>query len=723
MILREISVKGVKCFRDEVTIGRFGDGLNMLFGPNETGKSTLIEATARALFDGYTITGDAIEDLRPWETTLAPEIALEFEARGELWRLEKRLLSGPECILSRMETSRWSRLHERDAADEFVRELMHGDAPGRGPSDLRHWGLARTLWCLNDPCMLGKAEAACVVPTAVAGQIRNVLGEGTVATALEAVSERLEDRYDEYFTPTTARPRAGSPIEALREEIEQLEEQRAEAEQELQQVEAAAERLEALRAKAEGLDEERERLQTKIAEYRDEAEQVAAVQQEIEGIEKDLQRAVVDRKEMRADLERLGEARDTAEEAREELTEVTRSLADVQAELKTAQQLVDEAQEEHRETQAERKRVALRLEAAHKTEQALSLLEERQSLAELLANIGELAEQRDALEQRLQEMPCPDDDEIERADSLQRQIERLQAQLETAGLTVTVEARREQEVALSGGEEELRETVAEGDEVSYTAGSTVRIDLPDVALISVRSGASEPAELQAELEEAREEQRALLAPYRADDSAALRDLQHEHERLTEDLNRHDERIQQAADPWEGPDEIEQRQTEIRMELTRLLNELELTEDELAGVDRPDVVSLEDTLRSVQANEDAIQDRLDGRRKRAEELADKREKLRDERAGLEAAIGEHQATVTGVLERYDCDDEDALRSDLDVAEREVDALETKLAEEREKLPSEEMDPQRLLETAEQALEEVSEREIELAGQRGDSQGII
>ena len=72
MILREITVKGVKCFRDECTVGRFGDGLNMIFGPNETGKSTLIEATARALFDGYTVTGDAIESMRPWGTPSIP---------------------------------------------------------------------------------------------------------------------------------------------------------------------------------------------------------------------------------------------------------------------------------------------------------------------------------------------------------------------------------------------------------------------------------------------------------------------------------------------------------------------------------------------------------------------------------------------------------------------------------------------------------------------------
>jgi len=168
MVLREISVKGVKCFRDECSVGRFGEGLNMIFGPNETGKSTLIEATARALFDDYSSKAESIKQLQPWDTSLAPEIVLEFAADGREFRLRKRLLSDTLCVLERQEAGAWSALHERDAADDFVRALLHGEET-RGASDLRHWGIARTLWCLNDPCMIGRGDVSCVVPGAVAG--------------------------------------------------------------------------------------------------------------------------------------------------------------------------------------------------------------------------------------------------------------------------------------------------------------------------------------------------------------------------------------------------------------------------------------------------------------------------------------------------------------------------------------------------------------------------
>ncbi|MFW5867206.1 MAG: AAA family ATPase, partial [Armatimonadota bacterium] len=467
MILREITVKGVKCFRDECRVGSFGDGLNMIFGPNETGKSTLIEATARALFDDYSSKAESIKQLQPWNTTLAPEIILEFVAESDEYRLTKRLLADTLCRLERHESGGWSALHERDAADDFVRGLLHGEG-AHGASDLRHWGIARTLWCLNDPCMIGKGDASCVVPGAVAGQIRSVLGEGTVATALDAVCAQIDARYETHFTARRGDPRAGSKIAALREELAQLEQDRSEAEAALREVEEAAGRLEGIEAELGELERERERWEAQIAEYRDEAAEIEALQREIADVEQKLERARSDRDEIRGDLERFVEARDVAEEARADLRSVQDALDDLEADLKAAQQLAAEAEEEHAQAREARQEASRKRERGRKVEEAQSLLEERDSLTERLAEIEELRGKSEELERRLQAMPHPENAQIERADSLERQIERLHTQLEAAGLTVTVEALREQEVAIEGGEDSLREAIDAGGEVEYT---------------------------------------------------------------------------------------------------------------------------------------------------------------------------------------------------------------------------------------------------------------
>jgi len=53
MILRSIGVQGWRCFVDPMTVGPFGDGINVIHAPNAVGKSTLLEALLRGFFDGY----------------------------------------------------------------------------------------------------------------------------------------------------------------------------------------------------------------------------------------------------------------------------------------------------------------------------------------------------------------------------------------------------------------------------------------------------------------------------------------------------------------------------------------------------------------------------------------------------------------------------------------------------------------------------------------------
>jgi len=42
MILRSLTVSGLRCFRNPVELNDFSEGINIIYGPNESGKSTLI---------------------------------------------------------------------------------------------------------------------------------------------------------------------------------------------------------------------------------------------------------------------------------------------------------------------------------------------------------------------------------------------------------------------------------------------------------------------------------------------------------------------------------------------------------------------------------------------------------------------------------------------------------------------------------------------------------
>ena len=78
MILRSIRVEGWRCFAVPVEVGPFADGLNVIHGPNGIGKSTLMTALVRGLFDSHNVKGVDIKSLRPWGRSLAPKVTIEF---------------------------------------------------------------------------------------------------------------------------------------------------------------------------------------------------------------------------------------------------------------------------------------------------------------------------------------------------------------------------------------------------------------------------------------------------------------------------------------------------------------------------------------------------------------------------------------------------------------------------------------------------------------------
>jgi DNA repair exonuclease SbcCD ATPase subunit len=118
LILRSIRVADWRCFLDEIALGPFTDGLNIIHAPNGTGKSTLFEALRRALLDGHKVTGKDVEAIRPWGRDLAPKVTIEFIHGGQEYRISKQFLDSSSALLERKEAEKYRRLAEGAAADE-----------------------------------------------------------------------------------------------------------------------------------------------------------------------------------------------------------------------------------------------------------------------------------------------------------------------------------------------------------------------------------------------------------------------------------------------------------------------------------------------------------------------------------------------------------------------------------------------------------------------------
>ncbi len=100
---------------------RFGPGLTVIGGPNETGKSTLVEALHRGLFLKATASGPPVEQLRSRLHSGHPIVELGFEARGVRWRLIKRF-SGSSGTVSL--TPEHGSHHSGAEAEEILAGLL-----------------------------------------------------------------------------------------------------------------------------------------------------------------------------------------------------------------------------------------------------------------------------------------------------------------------------------------------------------------------------------------------------------------------------------------------------------------------------------------------------------------------------------------------------------------------------------------------------------------------
>ncbi len=98
MRLRALRLAEVGRFSAPIAVEGFGDGLNVLSGPNELGKSTLLKALDALFKYTYKQLNDPLRELKP-NNGGAPLVEAEFESDGRLWRLRKQFLSGASASL------------------------------------------------------------------------------------------------------------------------------------------------------------------------------------------------------------------------------------------------------------------------------------------------------------------------------------------------------------------------------------------------------------------------------------------------------------------------------------------------------------------------------------------------------------------------------------------------------------------------------------------------
>ncbi len=197
MRIRRIEVQNFRKLVARVVIEDITDGVTVIVGDNEDGKSTVLQALRTALFDRHTLTGDAADAMQPFGHRVRPEIGLDFEIDGARYSLRKCFCQRPSAelrtptgILVGMEV------------EEKLQELLRFRAPGRGASRAdEHHGICGLFWVEQ-----GRSFAPIAVNVDNRGLLTGAL-EGEVGQVLggargRALKETIAKHYTAFFTKT-----------------------------------------------------------------------------------------------------------------------------------------------------------------------------------------------------------------------------------------------------------------------------------------------------------------------------------------------------------------------------------------------------------------------------------------------------------------------------------------------------------------------------------------
>jgi energy-coupling factor transporter ATP-binding protein EcfA2 len=223
MQLRRIEVRDFRKLR-HVVVPDLRDGLNVVVGDNEAGKSTLLAALRAALFERHRVGGEVAQRMLPFGEQVRPEIALDFELDGQPWHLVKAFCQRPEALLE----GPGERI-TGDAVEERLAELLGFTPPGRGGSKPEeHQGAHGLLWVEQGAAhrSLGVGAGRESLAAALEAEVGQVLGGERGRLLLS----QAEDRRLAFWTRTD-RPRGA--WKALAEEAEALAAEVAELERRL----------------------------------------------------------------------------------------------------------------------------------------------------------------------------------------------------------------------------------------------------------------------------------------------------------------------------------------------------------------------------------------------------------------------------------------------------------------------------------------------------------
>lgn len=546
MIVQKIHLENWKIFREPFEV-EFSEGLNVLYGPNESGKTTLIDSIRTVFFSRHTSRSERIRALVPWGSSLVPCAQITFLQNGHSYRVSKRFLS-PQSLLERLVEGAWERVAEGDRADEEVLKLVGGRFPGRGDTRPQFWGLGQALWMVQGQPFISEE-----LNEETLSQLQRLIGAAIETPEERDLFRRIRSRFLDIFTERKREFRKDSAIARLRDQIGRLEEERARLQRLLEDKEELIRRIEdneiLLQRREKGLRDAHEELN----ELRKQVELAHRHRADRERLEEEVKRLFLEYRNLKLHLDSIREAQKSINARRMENEALKKEKKALEGDLEKLRLETKALAVELEKVIGLMEKNEEDLRYARTAHNALSQELELRAMVASLEKMERLKGEVGRTRKELEGLKAPSQDELEMIEGLHAQIRDLRTRLDAVGLTIQAVAQADIKGMVRLDSDTQGFTLNRGQDKAWKAHQRVRIEIEGVAGIEIKSGSEDVMKMRERLEALQVELEKALAPYPTSEICKLRELHNRKTELERDLKRLKAEIEQEAPG--GEDEL------------------------------------------------------------------------------------------------------------------------------------------------------------------------
>lgn len=562
----------------------FGDGITVVAGRNEAGKTSLVDAFDFLIKHKASSTRNEIHRARPVQTEAGPEVEAAFIIGDEQVSYRKRWLTKPETVLTFTAGPRAGKTLVADEAHAAAEELWSS-------LDGQLWEASRLMQASAlDQSPLSSCTA---LQRALEAQAGGTVDDGSSAPLMERVSAEA----DKYFQPK--RGGYSRLTKAAIDRVVAAEKQVSDAKEALDELSDLVAKLTDLEADINERESDLKDQRRHLDELSEAAESAKAYQDALDRATTELESAQRDCDDARAQLaarEGLVTATNDATASLDDLLAAEAEAKEMLAPLETSVTESREAITHLKSQLSDKKRD---LQSARRFEEHSRTRADVDKLKGQLADSDRLTKDIAHLETQLVRV---DDASLDRLVDLDHDIAVAEAAAQAGAAHVRVEAVGDAQTLLVGGDER----VVGPDSFEQAVLDEVVIELPGQLRVTVTPDTGAGGSRR-DIDRLREERQDILDGAGVTSTAELKDALRRFAETTLSIERLKER---RSDRLDGRDE-----GSIRDELARLMASLERNADAVEG----DVEALTARQDQLDVEREAAEAILDSRQREAEKL--------------------------------------------------------------------------------------------------------